>query len=196
MIKISPRKIKGNWDNGYALDFHTVSSGYIGDDEYGHPQFETKRTAIGELLYQLKYGQDKSVIESIVTTTGNFVREKSWPIDLVIPVPASRYRSFQPVFALAKRLANNLNVTFCGGCVAKVKNIPELKGVFDFDERAKLLSGAFQVDRTNVKGKRILLFDDLYRSGATMNEVSSKLKDLGKAACIYVLVLTMTRRLR
>lgn len=138
MIKISPKRIKGKWNEGYALDFHTVSSDYVGDDEYGHPQFVTTRTAIGELLYRLKYGGDESVIEAIVTTAGNFVRTKSWPIDLVIPVPASRSRPFQPVFALSKRLADDLKVAFCGGCVAKVKDIPELKNIFDFNDRTKL----------------------------------------------------------
>lgn len=196
MIKISPNKIKGKWDDGYALDFHTVSSDYVGDDEYGRPQFATTRTAMGELLYRLKYGGDESIIEVIVTTASNFVRAKSWPIDLVIPVPASRSRTFQPVVALAKRLADDLKIAFCGGCVAKIKDIPELKDIFDFNKRAKLLSSAFQVDRSKVEGKHLLLFDDLYRSGATMNAVSSELRKSGKAARIYVLTLTMTRRYR
>jgi len=37
MIETSPRQIKGEWTSGYALDFHTLSSEYIGDDEYGRP---------------------------------------------------------------------------------------------------------------------------------------------------------------
>jgi competence protein ComFC len=196
MIKISPKKIKGEWVDGYALDFHTAGSVYIGDDEYGHPQFDTTRTSIGELLYRLKYGGDESVIEPIVTTAGNFVRSRSWPIDLIIPVPASRSRPFQPVVALAKRLAEELKVAFCGGCVAKVKEIPELKNIFDFNERTKLLGSAFQVNHPKVKGKHVLLFDDLCRSGATINAVSSELKKLGKVASIYALTLTMTRRRR
>jgi predicted amidophosphoribosyltransferase len=127
MIKIAPRQIKGNWDDGYALDFHTVTSDYVGDDEYGHPQYATTRTDMGELLYRLKYKRDTSVIDPIVTTAGNFVRAKPWQIDLLIPVPASRPRTFQPVVALAKRLAEDLKVAFCGACVAKVRDIPELK---------------------------------------------------------------------
>ena len=196
MIKIAPRRIKGTWNDGYALDFHTVSSQYLGDDEYGHPQYVTTRSGIGELLYRVKYKRDRSVIDPIVTTAANFVRGKSWPIDLVIPVPASRPRAFQPVVALAKGLAEDIKVGFCGGCVAKVKDIPELKNIFDFGERTKLLGNAFQVDRSKVEGKHVLLFDDLYRSGATLNAVSSELKKSGKAASIYVLALTMTRRYR
>jgi len=71
-----------------------------------------------------------------------------------------------------------------------------LKNVFDFDARAKLLADAFQVDRTKVEARHVLLFDDLYRSGATMNAVSHVLKASGKAAKVYVLALTMTRKHR
>jgi len=196
MIKISPRRLKGPWDDGYALDFHTVSSIYVGDDEYGHPQFDTTRSAIGELLYRLKYGEDQSVIEAIATTACAFVTSKAWPIEIVVPIPASRYRRFQPVVAVAARMAQVLDVPFGDACVAKVRNIPELKNVFDFGKRAELLANAFQVGCPDVEGRRVMLFDDLYRSGATMNAVSSELKKSGKARGLYALALTMTRRYR
>jgi len=40
------------------------------------------------------------------------------------------------------------------------------------------------------------LFDDLYRSGATLNAITQALKDKGKAKEVYALTLTMTRRRR
>jgi hypothetical protein len=51
--KFTPRRINGAWREGFALDLHTLSSEYVGDDEFGHPRFDTIRTEIGELLYQL-----------------------------------------------------------------------------------------------------------------------------------------------
>lgn len=57
MVNINPKKLAGRWRAGYALDHHTTSSVYLGDDELGHPAFDTKRSEIGELLYQLKYSQ-------------------------------------------------------------------------------------------------------------------------------------------
>ena len=73
MMEISPRQIKGKWTCGYSLDYHTISSEYIGDDEYGHPQFETKRSDMGELLYRLKYKSDRSVLRIIVDTASEFL---------------------------------------------------------------------------------------------------------------------------
>lgn len=35
-MSISPIKLIGNWDEGYALDKHIISSIPIGEDVYGH----------------------------------------------------------------------------------------------------------------------------------------------------------------
>jgi predicted amidophosphoribosyltransferase len=196
MTKIAPRQIKGAWNEGYALDIHTVSSTLIGYDEYGHEKFETEYTEIGGLLYRLKSKGDKSSIDTITSAAADFVKSKKWDFDLVIPVPPSNFRSFQPVIALADQLAKNLGVPFCADCLEKTKKTPGLKNIFDPRERTKLLEGAFSVNRAKIEGKRVLLFDDLYRSGATMNEVCSALKANGHVKDIYALTVTMTRTRR
>ncbi len=55
MIKINPKKIKSDQFEGYTLDIHTISSDFLGYDGYGHAQFDTQRSEMGELLYRLKY---------------------------------------------------------------------------------------------------------------------------------------------
>jgi predicted amidophosphoribosyltransferase len=59
-----------------------------------------------------------------------------------------------------------------------------------------ILKDAFEIRDPVVAGRSILLFDDLYRSGATLNAVSRLLKQEGKAKNMYVLTLTMTRMMR
>lgn len=54
--------------------------------------------------------------------------------------------------------------------------------MFDYPERTKLLEGAFQVDTDAVRGKRILLVDDLYRSGASATVVAQALLAGGASA--------------
>ena len=105
MMAVNLRKIEGNWDAGYALDKHIVSSVYTGDNEAGYPTFDTTRTAIGEAVFQLKYRQDWSkagglasaVAKSVVPLLGNIV--------LIVPMPASTPRSRQPVTEVALELA-------------------------------------------------------------------------------------------
>jgi predicted amidophosphoribosyltransferase len=59
--------------------------------------------------------------------------------------------------------------------VTRKRDTPQLKNVYDLDEREKLLDGLHSVDESIVKGKKILLFDDLFRSGAAMDAVTNEL---------------------
>jgi predicted amidophosphoribosyltransferase len=77
----------------------------------------------------------------------------------------------------------------------KVKRTPQLKDVFDFAKRTEILDGAFAVDATKTTGKRLLLLDDLYRSGATVSAITTLLLTAGAARAVYLLTLTQTRKL-
>ena len=195
MIDISPIKLQGEWDFGYALDLHIVSSEYIGDDEYGHPQYDTIRTEMGELLYQIKYKSNKSVLKLIIETAVSFIRNKYSDIDLIIPVPPSHTtRSFQPVLEISKKISNILDIRLCTDCIIKTKQTPQIKNIYDFDKRLELLKDAYSVVKSEVQNCNILLFDDLYRSGATLNSITNTLKQKGDVSSVNILALTMTRR--
>jgi len=197
MMKISPRRIKGKWTCGYSLDLHTLSSEFIGYNEYGHPQFDTKYSDMGGLLNRLKYKSDKSVLRIIIDTAAEFLNSKSWSVDLIIPVPPSREtRAFQPVIAVAKGVSKFTGIKLCTDCVVKIKKTPELKDIYEFNKRVEILKDAYAVAKREVEGRNILLFDDLYRSGATLNAITQALKDKGKAKEVYALTLTITRRRR
>lgn len=194
MAVINPRRIPGNWRQGYVLDYHTLSSEFLGYDEYGRPQFETKRTEIGELLYRLKYKADRSAFATLVETSAQFLVSRRLAIDYVLPVPPSKPRVFQPVLEIAKGVSNLLGVTYRGDLVHKVKETPELKNVYDFNERSKLLESAYVIEQPSLlTGKTVLLFDDLYRSGATMNAIAGALQTQGQVANVYAFALTKTR---
>ena len=75
-VELHPRKIRGKWVEGYVLDLHTVSSTFAGYDEYEHPEFNTIRSELGELLYKLKYKADAAAVESIAAAAVGFLRDK------------------------------------------------------------------------------------------------------------------------
>lgn len=194
MAAINPRRIPGNWRQGYVLDFHTLSSEFLGYDEYGRPKFETKRTEIGELLYRLKYKSDRSAFTSLVETATQFLASRRLALDYVLPVPPSKPRVFQPVLEIAKAVSKQLNVLYRDDLVHKAKETPELKNVYDFNERLKLLENAYVIQQSALlNGKTLLLFDDLYRSGATMNAIAGALQTQGQVANVYAFALTKTR---
>jgi len=75
----------------------------------------------------------------------------------------------------------------------EIAEMPELKNVYAYDERLRLLEGAHRVEPSVVRGQSVLLFDDLYRSGATMNAITAALYDEGEVKDVYALAVTRTR---
>src|SRR5581483_1833411 len=147
LVSFRPTRIPGRWRDGFALDYHTVSNTYVGDDQFGHPQFDTKRSDLGELLYQLKYHGDASALPKLIEVAGLFVRSWNPSVELIVPVPPSRARRVQPVLLLAGGLSENLGIAYDPDCVSKTRDVPELKNVYEYDERLRLLEGAHIVDR-------------------------------------------------
>jgi len=159
-------EIPGRWREGYALDLHTVLSTFLGDDAYGHARFDTERAVAGELLYRLKYRGDPSAVDALVEAAASFVRSWDPPLDVLVPVPASRPRTREPVLALGAALAKDLKLEFTPDSLRRTRDMPELKDVYQYDERFRLLAGLQEVDRAIVQGRGVLLLDDLFRSGA------------------------------
>ena len=66
IIETHPTRIAGPWTEGFVLDKHVIKSvpiGYLGE----HMQFDTTRSALGELVYRFKNnkgGTPKDIIET------------------------------------------------------------------------------------------------------------------------------------
>ena len=192
MTNFQPRRIIGTWSQGYALDFHSVSSVFVGYNQYGHPQYETTRSEVGDLLYKLKYRSNKTDVEGLAEVVEKFMKEWKPDADIIVPVPPSTRRAVQPVFVLAEAISKRLGIPLAN-CVKRTREIPQLKNVYDLDERLKLLEGLHEVDKSATRDKKLLLFDDLYRSGATMNAITTALYEKGKATDVFALAITRTR---
>ena len=193
-METNPVELAGAWRKGWALDRHTTASEFLGYDERGRGQFKTTRSPLGEALYQLKYRGEK-VAPQVAAAMQGFFEDKPIAlsrIDAIVPMPPSTARSVQPVVEVAKALGTALGKPVVLDAVTKVRETPGLKDISDAEERRELLDGAFKVDASKVKGKGILLIDDLYRSGATANEVTVALIAAG-AERVYFLAATRTR---
>ena len=185
----------GKWISGYALDIHTISSTHLGIDASGHEVFDTKRSELGELLYRMKYRGDLAAAPEIVEAVVAFLERSRVRFDVIVPVPPSGKRPVQPVLVLAAAIGKSLNLAVAE-CVSTARPPMQLKGVLDPEKRRELLKGLYKVDERYTQGQSVLLFDDLYRSGATMNAITELLMGQGRAAAVRVLTITKTRRLQ
>ncbi len=193
MAAINPQRIKGRWSVGVALDIQTISSTYVGVNEYGRCVYDTVRTELGSLFYRLKYRHDQSAIDEIVATAADYLRPARNRLDLIVPVPPSSERTVQPVLVMAQGIGDALGVEV-DACIELTRPPTQLKNVTDPDQRAELVKGLYRVDPVRTANKRILLFDDLYRSGSTMNEITDVLLSQGDAARVVAFTITRSRR--
>lgn len=193
MTKINPRKIDGPWTDGRVLDLHSTGSEFLGYDEYGHEQFDTRRTEVGELLFRLKYRTDASALEEIGNVAERFIRSWRVTFDVIVPAPPTRARRVQPLYQIADELAKRFRVPVVKAVSKKAAGAAELKNLREYHERQAVLEGALTVDARSIADKRVLLLDDLIRSGATLSAVARALGEAG-AAAVFAFALTRTRR--
>lgn len=190
LLDINPMWVHGCW----VLDYHTVSSALRGTDEYGNPQFDTQRTETGERVYILKFRPheaDDKIIADMADTIADFIKKRPSNIDIIVPVPHSEARP--RLRDLLEYMSEKLEVPVSFDSVTRTRDVPAIKNIPDYDERVRLLQDAHMVDPTRVAGKRVLLFDDVYRSGATMSSVARALYLEGRVKGVYRFAITRTR---
>ena len=186
-------KIDGNWKAGYAIDLHTISSVYLGDNFDGQPQFDNERSEMGELINRLKYHSDETVIPKIIEIINKNLKNIT-AVDFIIPVPPSNLkRAFQPVYKIVEELSKSSTVPLIKDALFKT-DVEELKSITNPAQREALLRNSLKLNPTiDIENRSILLVDDVYRSGATVRAVTDLLYNQAKVKSVYVLTMTKTR---
>lgn len=191
-VKVCLKALDGIWTRGVALDKHKVRSIYTGDNEFGRPQFETERTEIGEALFQLKYRQAWSQVPALADALHEHAVSSFEQIDFVVPMPPSTHRARQPVTELARAVAKLTGVP-CIENLLTSKAGPSLKDENDREKKLALLAGRLAVNDVLPDGKsNLLLIDDLFDTGATLEAACSILRTYSKVEEIYIATLTWT----
>ncbi|MDF1536499.1 MAG: double zinc ribbon domain-containing protein [bacterium] len=154
------------------------------------------RGAVAGALSGLKYGKSLALAGPLAEALERGV-DTLEPIpvaDVVVPVPASRRvllsRGFNCAAILAKPLARRLGVALAENVVVKCGSIPQvgLGRSARLENAARSFAAGSGIGK--VKGKRVMLFDDVYTTGATAKACARLLVRAGA----LVSVLTLARR--
>ena len=113
---------------------------------------------------------------------------------LIIPVPLHksrlRERGFNQSLLLAKKITSSLDTQLDYLSLIRKKNTRVQAGM-GREERRKNVKDAFSViNQQSIKDKNILLVDDVFTTGHTLNECARTLK---KSGANYVICLTLAR---
>ncbi|MEW6419379.1 MAG: ComF family protein [Nitrospirota bacterium] len=144
---------------------------------------------LAEAINQLKFHGVKRLSNPL----GRFLLSLELPqIDGIVPVPLSikglRKRGFNQSLLMARVVSKKISVPLLMDILIKKKETPPQIGL-SAKERLLNLKNAFEV-KGDVKGLRLLLFDDVMTTGATVTECS---KVIIKAGAKEVVVLTLAR---
>lgn len=105
--------------------------------------------------------------------------------DMIVPVPMYRRDTFRRGFnqsaLIAREVGRELGIAVEERAVRKIKCTKAQKELNKL-ERALNLRGAFAADADKVKGKHILLIDDICTTGSTLRELTAVLLKSGAAS--------------
>ncbi|HYP27057.1 MAG TPA: ComF family protein [Blastocatellia bacterium] len=106
--------------------------------------------------------------------------------DLIIPVPLHphrrRERGFNQADLIARVISGKVRLPVEEGAVIRTKNTERHRAGLDRLDRERSLSAAFRVAAPRlVKGREVLLVDDLFTTGSTLSAAAGALTDAGAA---------------
>lgn len=119
----------------------------------------------------------------------------SWQADCLIPVPIHRAkkisRGFNQAEVLAKAVSRQTGIPIDTEILQRIKKTLPQKELND-EERRKNLQDAFQIIKKGVKYKKIILVDDIYTTGSTIDACAKVLKAAGiQKVCFLSLCIGM-----
>ena len=191
-MKVALRQVQGPWDAGWVLDKHTLNSQYLGDDANGHPRFETTRTEIGEATYQLKYRHHWDQVQPLAQAIADHVFPKLADVGFILPMPASAVRPRQPVTEVAEALGKIVDKPVFADTLRKANTGKSLKDLHTKEEKIDAIGDGITVNNqiTNEGAWNVLVVDDLFHTGASMEAACKVLRAYPKVKKIYVAALT------
>ena len=149
-----------------------------------------------EVIHRFKYGRKRSIGVAL----GKMMALSSYPsfnidkYDLVMPVPLHvkrlKSRTFNQALILAREIARHFSLSLDCLTLRRRLNTESQVGLSS-KQREQNVKGAFVVtNAANIKGRRILLVDDVYTTGSTVMECARVLKRWGAQE---VAILTVAR---
>lgn len=137
---------------------------------------------IREAVHELKYRHNVGLGEKLAQNLVNLFGSLSWDVDFIVPVPlgSKRFqeRGYNQVMLLARPFAWDLDIPLKRQALTRVRETRSQVGLSK-KQRIVNVQNAFTAKKQVVKGKRILLVDDVVTTGATINACAKAIKEAG-----------------
>ncbi len=140
--------------------------------------------SVKQSVYRFKYGGRKEYAKSYAYLAerelGDFIREIKPDAFLPVPLHRARYRKrgYNQAELFAEALGRRMNIPVAKKMVHRIKNTLPQKEL-DPRGRQNNLKKAFKLCGNDVKLNTIIIIDDIYTTGSTIDALSLQLKKAG-----------------
>lgn len=140
--------------------------------------------SIRRTVYRFKYAgrQEYAAFLGQEMARGLGKRLLAWKPDALVPVPLHpsrmKSRGYNQAALLARELGKTLDIPVLESWLIREKNTKPLK-LLDGRERQNNLKKAFKIVQNEVKLKTIIIIDDIYTTGSTVDEISALCRQHG-----------------
>ena len=156
--------------------------------------------SVATSLYRFKYAGRQEYGKYYAREVENYLGEaiRCWNADVLVPVPIhytrKHDRGYNQAEVLAKELGKLLEIPVDTRLIKRVKKTVPQK-LLDDKQRQNNLKKAFKIGRNDVKWKSVIIVDDIYTTGSTIDACASVLLEIGIQK-IYFIALAIGRELQ
>ena len=148
---------------------------------------------VKESIYRLKYGNRReyalSYAQELYRQYDGWIRRKQ--IQAIVPVPLHkkrrRQRGYNQAEIIAMELGRLLEIPVHSGLLLRCIHTKPQKELND-KERKNNLKNAFQTSQKEIPFTRILLVDDIYTTGSTIDGAAKALRETGAEEIYFISV--------
>jgi ComF family protein len=146
---------------------------------------------IQNALHTLKYGRNISLGDRLAVQMTDFLHSLHWQVQAILPVPLGknrlRERGYNQVALVARPLAYEVGMEYIPQALQKTRETRSQVGL-GITQRHENVRNAYQADPQAVKGRSVLLMDDVATTGSTISACTESLISAG-AQEVYVLTI-------
>ncbi|MEI8339194.1 MAG: phosphoribosyltransferase family protein [bacterium] len=172
------------------------------EQKYFRPIFSYQNEMIKTAVWEIKYRGHRELAKKFGGLIYDHLLEQvaedavfsNFKKPLIVPIPITSKRRRERGFNQTERLAEaiiekdqNTNFEYLKDCLVKIKETPSQARSTSRSERLRNLANSFEAkDPEKIRGRNIILLDDVITTGATMSEARKTLLGAGakKVLCV------------
>jgi ComF family protein len=146
-----------------------------------------------DILHRFKYKDKAYLGRKLAEIMRDRIQPENLTPDLILPVPMYRrkekVRGYNQAAVLARELARLMGKTYCGNMLLRCSDTAAMNRL-GAEERIRNVSEAFTIasaKRDLLKGKKVLLVDDIFTTGSTADSCTEALLQAGSSE-VFVFV--------